>query len=279
MIERILEQAQAIRHVLADERRSSISLTWQDTDVLQAINAALKPVSAFTDILSGENCVSSSCVLPMLKLCSEEMLVASDDDVPLTKAIKAGIIGKLGSKYENEDVRKLLRKCTFLDPRYRGGYEADDASLAETKKWLEEEMLAMRSEAAARAVEEREDGQEDDARSEPPKKKVTLGSLLQKTAAASAPERSTEDQAASELSAYCSEPVTSGDEDPLIWWRTNETRFSMMSKLAKNYLCACATSVPSERLFSTAGNIVSPARSLLKPDKVNQLVFLAKNLE
>ncbi|KAI4871900.1 hypothetical protein NFI96_019044 [Prochilodus magdalenae] len=39
MIEQILEQ------VLADERRSSMSLTWQDTNVLQAINAVLKPES------------------------------------------------------------------------------------------------------------------------------------------------------------------------------------------------------------------------------------------
>ncbi|KAI4891067.1 hypothetical protein NFI96_005209 [Prochilodus magdalenae] len=133
MIERILEQAQAIRQVLADERRSGISLTWQDTDVLQAINAALKPVSAFTDILSGENCVSGSSVLPILKLCSEDILAASDDDVPLTKAIKAGIMGKLEAKYKNDDVRNLLRKSTFLDARYRGRYETDDASLAEIK--------------------------------------------------------------------------------------------------------------------------------------------------
>ena len=224
--------------------------------------------------------MSGSSVLPILKLCSEDILAASDDDVPLTKAIKAGIMGKLEAKYKNDDVRNLLRKSTFLDARYRGRYETDDASLAEIKTWLEREMLEMRSELAVCAVETQEEkGQEGDGQSEPPKKKVTLGSLLQKTAAASGPKASAEEQAASELSAYCSEPVIPGDEDPLIWWKTNETRFSMMSKLARKYLCACATSAPSERLFSTAGNIVSPARSLLKPDKVNQLVFLAKNLE
>ncbi len=44
MVERILEQAQAIRHVLSDDRRSSLSLTWQDMDVLKAVHEALKPV-------------------------------------------------------------------------------------------------------------------------------------------------------------------------------------------------------------------------------------------
>lgn len=115
MVERILEQAQAIRHVLSDDRRSNLSLTWQDTDVLQAVHDALKPVSDFTDILSGENYVTSSSLLPMLKLCREDVLAASNDDVQLTKSIKAGILAKLEIKYEDDAVRELMRKCTFLD--------------------------------------------------------------------------------------------------------------------------------------------------------------------
>ncbi len=47
----------------------------------------------------------------------------------------------------------------------------------------------------------------------------------------------------------------------------------------RKYLCVCATSTPSERVFSTAGKVVGPQRALLKPDKVNMLVFLAKNLD
>jgi len=46
------------------------------------------------------------------------------------------------------------------------------------------------------------------------------------------------------------EPV---DSDPLIWWKANEGRFPQMAKLAKRYLCIPATSVASERVFSTSG--------------------------
>ena len=48
--------------------------------------------------------------------------------------------------------------------------------------------------------------------------------------------------------------------------------------VAQKYLCVCATSIPAERIFSIAGQIVSDRRSALKPDKVDQLVFLARNL-
>ncbi len=51
-----------------------------------------------------------------------------------------------------------------------------------------------------------------------------------------------------------------------------------LSQLARKYLCVCATSTSSERLFIAAGNVVTPLRAHLKPDKVEMLTFLSKNL-
>lgn len=109
MVEHILEQAQAIRHILSDDR-SNLSLTWQDTDILQAVHDALKPVCDFTDIFSGENDVTSSSVLPMLKLCREEVLAVSNEEVQFTKSPKAGVFAKLEIKYEADAVRELIWK-------------------------------------------------------------------------------------------------------------------------------------------------------------------------
>ena len=63
-------------------------------------------------------------------------------------------------------------------------------------------------------------------------------------------------------------------ENPLIWWKINEHRFPRLSLLAKNVLCVPATSVPSERLFSSSGYIVNKKRSSLDPHTVNMLVSL-----
>lgn len=68
------------------------------------------------------------------------------------------------------------------------------------------------------------------------------------------------------------------DSNPLLWWREFSASFPNLAILAKKYLCICDTSSPSERLFSVAGNIVTEKRSLLDPEKVNMLSFLASNL-
>jgi hypothetical protein len=67
-------------------------------------------------------------------------------------------------------------------------------------------------------------------------------------------------------------------DDPLAWWRENELCFPLLSKIAKRYLCIAATSVASERVFSTSGNIVNPRRNKLTADNVDMFTFLAKNL-
>ena len=69
------------------------------------------------------------------------------------------------------------------------------------------------------------------------------------------------------------------DQKPLLWWNNYNTQLPLMAKLARNYLCIPATSVSSERAFSTAGNIVSAKRSCLLPEHVDMLVFLAHNLD
>ena len=69
------------------------------------------------------------------------------------------------------------------------------------------------------------------------------------------------------------------DDNPFKWWKENEGKFPHLAKAAQRYLSVPGTSVPSERVFSTAGDIVSACRSRLAPENVDMLVFLQKNLK
>lgn len=81
-----------------------------------------------------------------------------------------------------------------------------------------------------------------------------------------------------ELESYLLTSNIDSEDDPLIWWGQNKGQCPRLSVLARKYLGIPATSSPSERLFSTGGNIVTCLRSSLKPQNVDSLVFLAKNL-
>ncbi|KAK0133601.1 Zinc finger BED domain-containing protein 1 [Merluccius polli] len=60
-----------------------------------------------------------------------------------------------------------------------------------------------------------------------------------------------------EVLEYFGEQPISKKENPLPWWRINQARYPTLAQLAKSFLGIPATSTPSERLFSAAGNIAS----------------------
>lgn len=91
--------------------------------------------------------------------------------------------------------------------------------------------------------------------------------------------KNTLQQVKKEVAAYKAVSSISLDSDPLLWWKNNESTYPLIAKLAKHYLAIPATSVPSERVFSTAGDIVTASRSALTADNVDKLIFLAKNMK
>ena len=63
-------------------------------------------------------------------------------------------------------------------------------------------------------------------------------------------------------------------EDPLMWWKENR----LVWNLAARVLAATPTSVPSKRIFSNTGLVVSKKCTALKPAVVDALIFLNKNI-
>ena len=119
---------------------------------------------------------------------------------------------------------------------------------------------------------------------QPPAKKHRLGSWL-----TLAQQTSREEQRAAtptsplekvqrEVEQYQHSPRADPDSNPLEWRKKHCGDYVVLSQLAKKYLCITASSAPSERVFSTSGLIVSKKHTCLKPEKVNMLVFLSKNL-
>ena len=69
------------------------------------------------------------------------------------------------------------------------------------------------------------------------------------------------DQIKRELDMYLHYPCLDIDKSPLEWWKLECKRMPLLSIAARKYLCVCATSVTSERVFSIGGQVVSSRRS------------------
>lgn len=115
----------------------------------------------------------------------------------------------------------------------------------------------------------------------PPAKKTALESLFDEdiTITGQDPPLSARENSKRELQQYREKKQATMKENPLLWWKANELFFPRLFKLAVKYCCVQATSVASERVFSTTGDIVTATRACLKAENVNSLVFLKKNIK
>ncbi|XP_046560924.1 zinc finger BED domain-containing protein 4-like [Haliotis rubra] len=88
-----------------------------------------------------------------------------------------------------------------------------------------------------------------------------------------------EDVVFQEVARYLGSAHTDRQLTLLDWWKKNAQYFPRISGLARKYLAIPASSVPSERVFSLAGNLVNKKRARLSPNNIDLLVFLRKNME
>ena len=88
--------------------------------------------------------------------------------------------------------------------------------------------------------------------------------------------KSVVDRVTHELRLYMDEPVDA-KVDSVQYWQFAQSRYPMLTKIAFALISIPATSVPCERMFSRAGFLVDDLRSSLKPENVNQMIFLNCN--
>ena len=80
-----------------------------------------------------------------------------------------------------------------------------------------------------------------------------------------------------ELRAYLLLDTGDDCKDPVKWWGQNKDQFPTLSKLVLSVFSIPASSSTSERVFSQGSLVCSAKRTLLKADKIEDLVLLKLN--
>ena len=277
MVDRFLEQQEAVCAVLTKpENRKKRHLVPRDKDIeaLEVVQAVLKPISVYTDALSGEKHTSLSSVLPLCWKIFDCLTIKTGPtgDSKLACEMKEKIAEDLRQRYEPGGLQLLLNTAAYLDPRFKLSF----VNLREEVKQSLENVLLTEAPIPQPPSSEAQ---------QPPKKKIaSLKGLLSTIQG----EKKSHDDVLEEIPSvgvqkefaiYDKMPELSAEEDPLKWWERHEEMLPHLAHLAKKYLCIAASSVASERVFSTSGFICSPTRARLTEEHIDMLVFLAQNLK
>ncbi|KAJ8333570.1 hypothetical protein SKAU_G00415780 [Synaphobranchus kaupii] len=258
MIKRVQRNTVPLRDALALHTTNVAMPTAAELEKLKKLEAVLEHCRYVSELLGGEKFVSCSAVLPALCHLSRVMEVTEDDPAYMIK-FKETFAADMEGRKEKTNIA-WLKVASALDPRFKDLKCLNKADRAEVWGLIRALLQEMERERPA---------QPDQVEPEPPTKKPTL--MLAHESSSDEEEDSVEQC----LERYKAEPLAGMDHCPQEWWSTHEGAHSEMARLARKYLAAPATSVPSERLFSVSGHVVQKKRASLLSENVNRLVCLS----
>ncbi|XP_078016760.1 E3 SUMO-protein ligase ZBED1 [Epinephelus lanceolatus] len=316
MLVRYLEQQAAVAAALSSPEirrnaREIDTLCYTDVSDTEDIVKLLKPLKTATTVVCDEKEPTVSLILP-LKYMIEQSMSPDENDSQTIANMKSAILLDISDRYSG-DCHDMLQECTALDPRFRSLSHLNDEqresvyaqisqkaarlhlqrnqtsdtderettrASASTPGAAAEQAVVMieTAQGAEQSQEEPVEGerQMQDVTQPPPSKKTALEDLLGDSYTTLETEQSSRGIEMEILSYRSGIPIPL-NSSPLEWWKVNAYAYPILAPLAKAYLCIPATSVLSEHVFSTAGDIVSAQRSLITPEHVDMLVFLKKN--
>lgn len=282
MIERVCEQQLSISSLLLQRRDLvHLEISAHEWRILEDIIEILHPFKIATQHLSGEKYPTLSAVGPLLAEIRRRVAIDANDSTTV-KEFKKALRDDINSRYQHPHIKMLFNKTTFLDPRFKSLTHLSALQREEVSDVILAELIALANETVEIVDTSSNDQDSMDNASAEPKQKKPKNALLDMLGDSFIIEPTStstnEDVMKSELLRYKSEATIPLDQRPLEWWSVHSFVFPNLCKLALKYLCIPATSVPSEQLFSTAGNIVSNKRASLLPENVDKLVFLHSNL-
>ena len=260
----MLEQQQPLCATLLELRKADLMPSDTEFSTLETFVSVMKPLVEITEAIGGEQWITISTVRPLLHKLMKSHLVPSASDNSLTRTIKTTLLTDLENRYADE-LLKFLTKATLLDPRFKSLKFLSQEERKEVIFELEDDVDLIVA-----------DVRDDELTATKPKKGKLMSILEDIREGEEDCLPPLKERLAVEISRYIGEQPT--DKTPIDWWKQNQDRYPLLSQLAKRYLAIPATSVPCERVFSSAGYIVSERRSCLLPENVSKLVFLAENL-
>ncbi|XP_077063451.1 zinc finger BED domain-containing protein 4-like [Siphateles boraxobius] len=257
------------------------TLTANQWGLLEKASTVLAPFEEMTRAVSASS-ASLADVIPVVCVLKRVLSRENEDDQGI-KTMKSTLLDAVNRRFNDVESEPLYSVATLLDPRYKDRYftNADtlrlgkEALLAEVGKM--EEVLKTTSETSASDSETADKTPRMEALGT---STSSLGSIfneiLEENQVLPVPKITTSAQI--QVETYLSEANIPRSDDPLLYWKVNQPRLPSLAATAVKFICAPCTSVESERLFSTASNVINERRNRLTSETAEKIIFLKKNL-
>ncbi|XP_023211757.1 zinc finger BED domain-containing protein 1-like [Centruroides sculpturatus] len=270
MLARFVELSHDVSAVLLSFHSAPRMISAYNLQVLREVIDILKPFDQLTKQISGEKYITVSSILPMIS-CMTKATAARTPMETVGKNFQVAMLNSLAHYFKDAESNYLLAISTILDPRFKRLHFNSPLACSQAISHINETL-------------------QDISRTNNEGDKHQLQDRLVQTANSddiwsfhtclAAKQTGTETQGDSgslvtDLKQYLNQNLLDHKCCPLKEWEHLSAIFPNMKKLADQYYCIPGSSVPSERLFSKVGLIMTTRRNRLASSILAKLTFLS----
>ncbi|XP_038141858.1 zinc finger BED domain-containing protein 4-like [Cyprinodon tularosa] len=248
--------------------------TRKDYEIIEESLPVLFPFFQATSELSEEKRVSISKVIPLMNMLHHAVLTKmANIKNDVARLLSENLLRRVKEQVSNIESLSVMTMATLLDPRFKTLGFLSQSKAQEAVRRLKAECSTLIASNEGVQLQESGDAGEGASRS------CELWSLLDTTVDQKRHSSNATADAIVEVERYLAEKNLRRHEDPLVYWHTQKHVHPHLYCMALKFLCSPASSVPCERVFSKAGEVICRRRNRnleLFPDTV--LDFLSEPL-
>lgn len=245
-------------------------LTASELQLANEIVEVLQPLEKLTRELCGERFVTASKVIPLINcLKNKSEKLHENLKTQTARSLVDRLQNSISMRFGQIESNFIMAVSTILDPRFKKFHFnqplACSHAISRIAGWMRElDQKNVSNDIVTETNMEILDKTDD---------LWSFHDDLLKSKTVNTTQQ--QDEMPTDLKHYLNQPMIDRKENPICYWIKFASVYPTLSVIAKKYLAIVGTSVPSERLFSRAGNILTDSRNRLSPDHLQALLFLS----
>ena len=250
----------ALEQTVSKKEYQKLKINNKAKDLICDLYPILSALEKGITLMGGEKYGTGSSVLPFL-FKFNKLLAPDEEDRVYVASVKKEIKKYLAENCSKNLNFEALSCASYLDKRYStlSFLKQDEIRRVKTKIRNELDILEVNWRASLTPEHSRA------------KKKRLLSFDIDDDD----DERQSGCQAEKEMNSFELEGKLVIEDDPLVWWRSRQLKYPLLSQLAKKYLCIMGTSTPAERVFSAMGRVLTKTRMRMSENMFSSLMFLS----